>query len=311
MYLFLKLVGNSSNLVVTPFYLPKAIFYSIIFLFLLISPLASSSLEDFVPYSFLITREDKREFLFSHTFTDTTALDTFDEWFSHIRPNNFEKLAHLPNFKSLSGNYRHLIGFFEDAPNYVIKCQRTKVGKVNIARIHDCNCLNLHRIIEAKRLRSYCNEKNFNHLVIPQKWAYHLPLAPDELTDKNYIVVAEKKDILSVQEGTTILQNTPLNDAMDALDELYDLIIHTGLEDTGASNIRIITKNDSFFGFLILDTEILRFEIKKRAHLNDTTHKIIATYILYGLHGFSSRLPEHLKGYWTTKKRDFVKRNKR
>lgn len=55
---------------------------------------------------------------------------------------------------------------------------------------------NINRIVVNHQIKQCINQYNMQHIIAPQKWLYHIKGAPYRLCDSNYIVLAERLDLV-------------------------------------------------------------------------------------------------------------------
>ena len=121
-------------------------------------------------------------------------------------------------------------------PGYVIKLP--KLG----ARSH-----NIERIWTAERLYEVMVESDLSHLVLPRKYLYHVPGRSWQLSSQNYLIVAEKLNILEREHNALALKAAP--------DELVQEVI-TFVERANYKDVRgNVCMCDNKKTIAIIDTE--------------------------------------------------------
>lgn len=100
-------------------------------------------------------------------------------------------------------------------PQLFIKCGRDRNDRAK----YD----NISRVSESKKMRDYLAEHEIYDIVVPHKWLYHLPGHDKQFCDGNYIVFAERLDVLHGNENTQLLWNLPKERAVVLLDYLIEM----------------------------------------------------------------------------------------
>ena len=127
-------------------------------------------------------------------------------------------------------------------PGYVIKLPKDGISRNNIDRIWT-----------AQRLREVIARCNLSHLVIPRKYLYHIPGRSFELSSRNYLVFAEKLDILEREQNALALKRA--SEAM--VQEVHTFVKEANYKDVRGNiclcadkkKIAIIdTENDESWG---------------------------------------------------------------
>jgi hypothetical protein len=108
-------------------------------------------------------------------FTDPKMFSSFDRF----RDAGFHLVDHAET-KIMAGSHRRLRGYL------IKKYNNDRSGKDQLRSY-------MHRIEGARLLREFIAERNFQHVVAPQKFLYELPPSFPE----RYLVIAEKLDLMS------------------------------------------------------------------------------------------------------------------
>ena len=99
------------------------------------------------------------------------------------------------------------------------------------------------RVKLADKIRKYLERQELSHIVVPQKYLYHLPGQSNKLSDHNYLVFAERLKL----QSKTLPRVLP----REAIKEAISVIRHFGLADTHKANFGIVEGNK----IAIVDTE--------------------------------------------------------
>lgn len=99
----------------------------------------------------------------------------------------------------------------------------------------------IKRVENAEKLKKFIETAKLCSLSVAQKYLYHIPGAPEELLDENYLVIAKE-----VKDGKEEM-------SAEQAAQLYHLGYEGGLEDIEPSNY-IITKNGQL---VVIDTEFV------------------------------------------------------
>lgn len=110
------------------------------------------------------------------------------------------------------------------------------------------------RIEGARAIRACLKRHDYTHFTVPHKWIYPLPEEPSPPSDvmyhrKNFILIADKMDILKSKDNLKAFKNrmTP-----ERLDELYTILTEEGLIDSVYPDNIPFTKNGQI---AFIDTE--------------------------------------------------------
>lgn len=122
-----------------------------------------------------------------------------------------------------------LVLFANQAPNFLIKYLPLQSRRAT--RFY--NKRNIDRVTVAEHMRELIVKNNLHHVVVPHKWLYHIPGTKNDLCDTNYVVVAERLELLSQQECKPLW----LCLSKEAEDEMRLIIKETGFDDVRLANL--------------------------------------------------------------------------
>jgi hypothetical protein len=103
------------------------------------------------------------------------------------------------------------------------------------------------RIEGAQKIRWVIDRYQLRHLVVPHKWLYELPRSFSKRKRSSYVLVADRIDLLSVDETTRRYRN--IDPAV--LDDLCRVLFHFRGFDAAIHNLRFTTSGQIAF----IDTE--------------------------------------------------------
>lgn len=113
---------------------------------------------------------------------------------------------------------------------------------------------NVSRVLKAAQLRTFIEQNQIKKIKVPQKYLYHIPGAAKELNDTNYLVVAEKFDLLPSATGLVFTQVTT-----PQIFDLFKIITAVGHRDFNDGNIAL--SKDAEVVFIDTDEmEVFLFE---------------------------------------------------
>ncbi len=156
---------------------------------------------------------------------------------------------------------------FTQLPGWIIKCCLHLNDKTS-----NYNRQNISRIFYNEKIKEIIEKEGLTHIMVVQKFLYHIPGRPDELCDANYLVVVKEIPFLS-SPTTNATQFKKLTFRVDEeimersagdyvkpeyenlLIEIIQVVTYTGLFDLHEQNIFLITQEDGSYKFLIIDTE--------------------------------------------------------
>ena len=217
----------------------------------------------FIPYLFAQDDDYKTGLLDAYTFTDADAIQVLDEVYSFTTNPHPTDMTKSPLFSYIGKRRKrriNVVGTLEGLDKYVFKAHQNNEPRARYPRT------NAQRIIEAERLRTCVELNGLHRIVIPQKWLYHLPGNPLELTDDNYLVAAERLPILPDDRSKATLRNMTLPQCRTILDELFVFLALSGYEDAHGSNIRPLTdENNNIVAIAVVDAEALGYRKKLNA----------------------------------------------
>ena len=170
--------------------------------------------------------EKDAEFIEKHQLPDGQLKAELDAIFAHTR--NPKKAFKHSDFVYLKKDHTHVM-MHPQVPGLLIKYMPAGTKKVGLFTTRR----NIGRIIVAKQIADLIEEQSLQNITVPQKWLYHIPGRRDDLDDNNYLVVAEKLDILD--EETNALQWRGINTDQEA--EIRLVIKETGFHDVLPENI--------------------------------------------------------------------------
>ncbi len=170
---------------------------------------------------------------------------------------------HLPEKKALQIFFNALIGYDamerigkelsiasgmlvlipKSCPKYVVKMknpfQKQRLGaKVKRAHFYaETKDGNILRVIMTQRMRGVIEAHRLDRLHMPGEWLFPLKNFPNPI-DTDYAVIAEKEELLSIDESQEKMRALPFDEAEQILTQLYRLIHLTGYQDARIDNIR-------------------------------------------------------------------------
>lgn len=103
---------------------------------------------------------------------------------------------------------------------------------------------NVSRIIGAQRIQDTIRKYNLNHVFVPKKYLYRIPGRPDDISDDNYIVVAER------------VGGVPLDSCLvkqEVANEIFRCTWESTIYNPSSKNILITPRGR----FAFIDTECL------------------------------------------------------
>ena len=206
-----------------------------------------------IAFTFLVcgiyAKSDKEEaFIEQHLLRDAavTAIadslfsgDLLDDYLAELRedatfvtPETGQRLA--------DRGFRHLqswnILVHDLLPGYVVKLPKTNERPNNI-----------NRIWTAKRLQRVIDKHALTHIVLPHKQLYHIPGKEWELSSTNYLVFAQKLDVLSKEESDRTVKQLP----NDTIAQVETFIEQAQFRDV-RGNIRVCSDRKTI---AVIDTE--------------------------------------------------------
>lgn len=148
-------------------------------------------------------------------------------------------------------------------PGYVLKLSKSEwidfegKGLPEVVRYK-----NISRVFYNDKLQEFIKLNNTNHLQALNKYLYHLPGQPQELSDRNYCVIAEKVENLPTPDMSKDsfkamfnLENLEVKkEYISLIQELVRAVFYTGIADLRPHNIFLL-KFDELEKILIIDTE--------------------------------------------------------
>ncbi len=172
-----------------------------------------------------------------------------------------------------------VIAIHPDFPDWIIKAVPPSHSHSVFAR-----AINVGRVRGAQQIAQVIERYNLQHIIVPQKFLYHLPGTPYKLTDENFLVVAQRLDL--VDEELMPRMWDILN--VEQEDELAKVIKKVGYFDVSEDNICFTTDGKIAF----IDTEPHRegSAIETLFFVGKLRKKIVAKYGL-------ARLRELVNGY--------------
>ena len=109
-------------------------------------------------------------------------------------------------------------------------------------------CGNISRVTESQKLRDNLEQHGVEGIVVPHKWLYHIPGQGEELCDGNYMVFAERVDIMDRKPNKEMLYNMPVEHAQ----KLLRLFIEVHYPDISDHNIYYLKDGKTL---AVVDTE--------------------------------------------------------
>ncbi len=172
-----------------------------------------------------------------------------------------------------------VIAIHPDFPEWIIKAVPPQHASSVFAK-----AINVGRVRCAQEIAQVVEKYNLQHVIVPQKFLYHLPGTPYKLTDANYIVIAQKLEL--VDEKLVPRLWDVLN--VEQEDELAKVIKKVGYFDVSEDNICFTTDGKIAF----IDTEPHRegSAIETLFFIGKLRKKLVARYGL-------ARLRELVDGY--------------
>ena len=172
-----------------------------------------------------------------------------------------------------------VIAIHPDHPEWIIKAVPPQHSHRVFAK-----AINVGRVRSAQHIAQVIEKYHLRHIIVPQKYLYHLPGTPYKLTDHNYLVVAQKLDL--VDDKLVPLMWDLLN--VEQEDELAKVIKKVGYFDVSEDNICFTTDGKIAF----IDTEPHRESsaIETLFFVGKLRKKLVAKYGL-------ARLRELVDGY--------------
>ncbi|MBS1988252.1 hypothetical protein JST56_04630 [Candidatus Dependentiae bacterium] len=148
-------------------------------------------------------------------------------------------------------------------PGYVLKMSKSEW--IDFEDNHESRLVrykNISRVFYNDKLQEFIKQNNAQFLYAVQKYLYHIPGMPRELSDRNYAVVAEKIENLptsrmSKESFGAMLDYQKLEikpEFQPMIRELVQATFYTGIADLRPHNIFLIEK-DGAQKILIIDTE--------------------------------------------------------
>jgi hypothetical protein len=109
--------------------------------------------------------------------------------------------------------------------------------------------LNLRRVYTAEEMRELLVKYKIEDIVIPTKYLYHIPNTKSSLSDRHYIVIAERLDLIDKEEALQKIKKLP----QETIDHIYLLIKKVGIYDARVLNENITMTENGQVAFI--DTE--------------------------------------------------------
>ena len=109
-------------------------------------------------------------------------------------------------------------------------------------------CGNISRVTESRKMRDNLEKNGVEGIVVPHKWLYHIPGQPEDICDGNYMVFAERLDIMGRHENKEWLYNMPVEHA----EKLLRLFIEVHYPDISDHNIYYLNDKETL---AVVDTE--------------------------------------------------------
>jgi len=263
-------------------------------LFLLSLPLHSQ-----IPSFLLVTDKQKADFLEHSLLKNDYDNAILDGIFDSLAIKSTMSLKASSYFSIIKKHTNHIVGTLSPLSHYIVKLMRKKRDKD----------INLHRVSIARTIREYAQEHNFTSIHVPHKYVYHIPGRPLVLSDRNYMVLAEKFSLLSEKKNKKILHALPLRMAKQALDELFEVITLVGFEDAHADNVQtMFDDKGNFTGFGLIDLEPLWLQTLKRASRKGRLTKELNKRSARGLELFAPSLGSDTRTYWKAKTANWKRR---
>jgi hypothetical protein len=151
---------------------------------------------------------------------------------------------------------------------FVLKFSKFNLQMVQHEPLASINIrVNISRVFQAIRMQSVINNLKLSHIKVPQKYLYHIPNTPNELTDENYIVIAEQIDFDNAK------RNPYKTASYDQVKGLAYLMVLTDFTDTADGNIEI----DKYGNLVLPDTEKKDYLFE----LGYSSHEDLLAYALF------------------------------
>ena len=127
-------------------------------------------------------------------------------------------------------------------PGLVLKLARPKRKYQHVSRVW-----------VAETIRGIIRAHDLKKIIIPEKFLYHLPGTPTELSDNNYAVLSEKINVLSNSQNRAAIQQLPI----ETIQELATVITEAVFNDPSPTNIRVLPDKEHV---AIIDTEKIHWK---------------------------------------------------
>lgn len=178
-----------------------------------------------------------RDFVKNHSLPESPLLKKADQIFS--RPEIIKAIENKDSQKLIATGFR----LYETWGNVIAEHKSLDgwVIKYGNRSIQD-NSSNIRRIINAEKIDSIIKENNLKHVIVPKKYLYHIPGKGDRLINSNYLVFAQKLNL--IEKGYSSLPQ-------DAINEALLIIKKMGMCDGQSKNLPITETNKIAF----IDTE--------------------------------------------------------
>lgn len=188
----------------------------------------------------------EQDFLRRHTLANGPIKETLDTIFAReTNPVIAFKLAGCTFIKEVS----RAIVTHPKIPSVILKSVNYENQRAvdSFANLISSN-RNINRIVVNESIRECIKKYNLQHIITPQKHLYHIPGTPHTLCDSNYIVVAQRLDLLceSCNKHRFIYHLTS-----DQEREILTVIKYCGYGDAQLRNICFTKSNKIVF----IDTE--------------------------------------------------------
>jgi len=136
---------------------------------------------------------------------------------------NGDEQPDLGGFRAITPDSQAIVLLHEKLPGFVFKAtQKTHRGSYRDN--------NLFRVPESRAMQQFITDKGLQHIVVPKKFLYLLPdrrKHQGRYTIDNYIVVAEKIDLIPMEENLVKLRNL----SKDQIDEILQICFERGFHD--------------------------------------------------------------------------------
>ncbi len=184
--------------------------------------------------------EKESEFISSHLLPDGQLKTVLDAAFASTRrPKKAFKNA---GFTYLKKDHTYVMAD-PAVPDLLIKYMPSNSKKMGLFTTNR----NVGRVTFADQIAHLIDKYHMEQVVVPQKWLYHIPGAKQDLSDANYLVIAQRLDILDDDANT--LQWRGIN--VDQEDEVRTIIKEIGFHDVRPENLCFTTDRKIAF----IDTE--------------------------------------------------------